>query len=103
MPLLLFEKETDTKARVVLVHYMPDDPKEGLPEDVRAQGIMVDNLPELPLPQRGKTPVLYCNPQTLEVWYELVDRPLTQEEMIQEQNEKIDLLIRMQFEKEGVI
>jgi hypothetical protein len=31
-----------------------------------------------------KNPVLYCNPQTKEVWYEYEDRPLTPEEEIQQ-------------------
>lgn len=103
MPLLLFEKITDTKAEVKLIHFRPDDPRDGVPEEIKNAGIMVDQLPQEPAPQRGKRNVLYCNPQTKDIWYEVVDRPLTPQEILEEQNEKINLLIQMQLERDGIV
>jgi hypothetical protein len=80
MPLLLYEWVDENKAKVSLIHFMPDDPNEGLADDVKAGGITVAELPEPPDPQDGKTAVLYCNPMTSEVWYELENRPLTADE-----------------------
>ncbi|MEJ8546686.1 hypothetical protein [Brevibacillus borstelensis] len=101
--IVLFEKETETKARVTLIHYMPDDPKEGLPEEVKRHGIRVNEIPEKPEAVRAKSAVLYVNPETADLWYEMVDRPLTQEEILQQQNEKIDLLLMNQLESEGIL
>ncbi len=101
--LLLYEKETKTRARVTLIHNMPDDPEQGLPEDVKKQGIEIKALPPKPEKQRGKGIVLFCNPKTSKVWYEYVNRSLTQEELIEVQNEKLDLLIQAQLESEGII
>ena len=89
MPLLRYEWVDENKARVSLTHFMPDDPKEGLPDDVKAKGITVKELPEPPEPQRGKSAVLYCNPMTSEVWYEVEDRPLTADEQREQKNEEL--------------
>lgn len=101
--LLLYENKTETKAKITLVHYKPDDPQNGLPEEVKQQGIMVDILPEALPYQRGKSAEMYCNPQTNEVWYEYVDRPLSPEEKMEAQEEKIDLLLQMQMSTQGII
>lgn len=103
MPFILFEKESETKAIVTLIHYMPDDPVEGLPDDIKSKGVYVDSLPE-PLPyRRGKSVQLCYNPSTGELWHEYVDRPLTPEELMQEQNEKLDLIMISLLEQEGII
>ena len=44
-------------------------------------GALVDDIPE-PEQIEGKMPVLYYNPQTNSVYYEYVERPLTEEERI---------------------
>ncbi len=69
--------ETESRARVSFVHYVPSQ----LPETVLATGILVEDIPEPEVIER-KAPVLYFNPQTSELWYEYIDRPLTQEEQL---------------------
>lgn len=105
MPMIFLAKEDEgkEKARVELIHYMPDDPVEGLPDEIKQQGIRVESVPEPPEPKRGKSAVLYCNPKTGELWYEYVDRPLTPEELAQEQSEKLDLIMMALLEQEGII
>lgn len=103
MPLILFEQESENRGRVFLIHNMPDDPVHGLPDEVKKTGIHVDYVPEPPEPQRGKRAVLYCNPSTKELWYEMEDRPLTMEELLEEQNEKLDLLMMAFLEQEGIL
>lgn len=103
MPLVLFDKITDERASVNLIHNMPDDPEHGLPDNIKNKGIYVDSIPEnLPI-KKGTNQVLYINPLTEEMWYEYVDRPLSPEEVQQEVNEKIDLLLQIQLSAQGVI
>ncbi|USG65149.1 hypothetical protein NDK47_24000 [Brevibacillus ruminantium] len=75
-----YRKESDTKARVVLIHDFPSE----LPEDLIAAGVLVDSLPE---PERvpGKRADLYINPETSELWYEYAD-------IINPDQERIDRL-----------
>lgn len=79
------QKETYDKARVEYTYYMPFDEEYGLgktKEELETEGFLfVDEVLE-PDEQTGKTPVLYINPETLEQWYEFVDRPLTTEERL---------------------
>lgn len=81
MPLILFKTESEVRAIVTMVHYMPRDKENGLPEDIIVQGVEVDNILE-PNNAPYKNAVHYINPQTLEQWYEYIDRPLTTEEEI---------------------
>lgn len=70
-------------------------------------GVIVEKFMELAdlgiTPQRGKSYIHYVNPQTKEQWYEEFDRPLTLEEQLEVQNEKIDLLLMNQLEMEGIL
>ena len=81
MKWLFYEKETDTRAKVVLIYHVEP------PEELLNKGnyITATNIEE-PEQKTGKTALPYCNPQTGEFWYEYVDRPLTQEEIL---NQKI--------------
>ena len=56
-------------------------------------GALVDDIPE-PEQIEGKVPVLHYNPQSNSVYYEYVDRPLTDQERI-EQLEKAILEMTM--------
>ncbi|MBU5439314.1 hypothetical protein KQI42_14920 [Tissierella sp. MSJ-40] len=76
MNYLFYEKETDTRAKVMLIYYT--EPPQELMD--RGNYIMVENLIE-PNVIEGKTSLPYCNPQTGEFWYEYVDRPLAEEEI----------------------
>lgn len=71
----------ETKAIVTGIHYMP----EMLAEEEKANGILVDSIPEPESLQlaNNKMPIHYINPQMKEQWYEYVDRPLTTEEEIE--------------------
>lgn len=69
----------------------------------RSDGVIVDYELEQPEPKRGKSFIYYVNPQTKEQWYEEVDRPLTSEELLEIQNEKLDLIMMNQLESEGIL
>lgn len=91
MYLLFVTQENATRARVNGIHYMPH---LLTPEQI-AMGIEVESIPAQPTPVRGKSIVHYLNPATLEQWYELETRPLTQEETIEEMQEYIKTLEKM--------
>lgn len=70
--------------RVGFVHNMPFHPEHGLGKsevELRQIGALVENVPE-PEQIEGKVGVLYYNPETNEVYYEYIDRPLTEQERI---------------------
>lgn len=66
-------------------------------------GIEVDEIHTPNVFVRGKVNVHYINPTTKEQWFELVDRPLTQEENIEVIDEKVNLILQMQMSMQGVI
>jgi hypothetical protein len=77
--LLIYEKLTDTRARVYGMHHQPDK----LSVEQKSAGILLDDK-ILPVAEarEGQNAVLYCNPKTQEVWVEYEDRPLTAEELL---------------------
>lgn len=72
MKYLFYEKESDTKAKVMLIYH------ETPPEDLLTKGnhITIDTLPE-PEHVKGKMALPYCNPETGEFWYEYADVEMT--------------------------
>lgn len=48
-------------------------------------GVLVDEEPEFPPYTFGKGHLWFVNPETKEQWFEEYDRPLTPEELIQQQ------------------
>lgn len=87
MKWLFYEKETDIKAKVMLIYY------ETPPKELLDGGnyITIEDIPE-PEQVKGKSALPYCNPQTKEVWYEYVDKPLSSEEQLKELQEQINAL-----------
>ena len=95
MNYLFYEKESEERAKVVLIYHV--EPPQNLLNS--RDYITVDEVQE-PEQKEGKSPLLYCNPQTGDVWYEYVDRPLTPEETLnkkleeqQSQIEELTLLL----------
>lgn len=87
MRYLFYEKETDTRAKVMLIYY------ETPPKELLDGGnyITIENISE-PEQVKGKAALPYCNPQTSEFWYEYVDRPLTSEEQSEELQDQVNAL-----------
>ena len=87
MKWLFYEKETDIKAKVMLIYHVEP------PEELISKGnyIKVENVPE-PRQVKGKSVLPYCNPETKEVWYEYVDKPLAPEEQLKELQEQVNAL-----------
>lgn len=85
------EKINNDKYKVNNIHYRPFDPQYGLgktQEELEQDGILIESLTE-PEDSPFKSAVLYCNPQTKEVWYEYEDRPLTEQERIEQLEQAI--------------
>lgn len=86
------KEETETKAKVELIHYEPDQ----LSDKEKAEGFLVNNVPD-PIPQGKKVAILYFNPQSKDFWYEYVDAQLPEEDRIAkleiatEENKKANL------------
>lgn len=76
--------ESPTRARVDRIHYKP----ELLSDEKKAGAYLVDTIPVAESMPR-KAGILYLNPETMELWYEYVDRPLTTEENLSDMMAKI--------------
>ena len=74
--------------KVDLIHYK----SEKLSEERRSQGIEVDDIPAQPESKIGKSHHLYINPETKEMWYEEVERELTDAEKLQVQESEVNQL-----------
>lgn len=80
-----WEKETETKAHVIFIHYQPEE----LPEETLKTGLLVESIPE-PKRIEGKRSKLYINLQTKELFYEYIEREKTKEEQLQEQLKNLE-------------
>ena len=93
--------ESPTRMRRKIIYNMEAPENAGIDT---SDGVLVEEiLREVENPKRGKGYAFYVNTQTKEQWYEEYDRPFTQEELLEIQNEKIDLLIMNQLEMEGIL
>lgn len=73
--------------KVTLVHYKPFDAKYGLgktKEELELDGLFVDSIPA-PIEIDHKSPIMYFNPTTKEIFYEYEDIPKTEMEKLQDQ------------------
>mgnify|MGYP000600796580 CR=1 FL=1 len=70
---VLYQKETDTRARVTTQIFQPAK----VDQATLANAIDVGDLPEPNIDTTKYRPLPYVNPQTAEVWYEGVGKPLS--------------------------
>ncbi|MFY0545441.1 hypothetical protein [Brevibacillus sp. H7] len=72
------------KAELERIHYSPDR----LSEEEKAEGFLIEGIPD---PERieGKTAMRYIHPDTLEIFYEYVDTPPTEEEILKRDIEQL--------------
>ena len=75
---LFYNEISSTRASVISIHNQPDL----LSEEKKNQTFMIDDadLPDKPTLNAGETCNLFFNPETGELWYEVQERPLTDEE-----------------------
>ncbi|KYH35821.1 hypothetical protein CLTEP_02140 [Clostridium tepidiprofundi DSM 19306] len=100
MYLLKGIKETEEKLNVQIIFNL--DVEENKNIDT-TDGVIVEKILEQPKKKRGIGFKLYVNPKTKEQFYEEFERMLTQEEKLDEMNEKLDLLMQSNLESEGIL
>lgn len=83
MPLVGFQKITETRAKVMTIDYVSNQEGE--------TSILVTEVPPAEI-IFGKAAETYINPKTREIWYEYIDRPLTPDEALHQLKEKQDLM-----------
>lgn len=90
------EKITDTKAKSLGQWH-----ESIVTDEMKKTMIQVGKIPTAE-EREGKQPVLYVNPETLELWYEYEPRPLTDAERIVElEKTQGDLLMEIAMLKMG--
>lgn len=90
MKFIKIETITPTKAKVMMIHYMPLDPIEGLSSAELATGFLINDIPDPE--ENGMSGELFYNPETKSFWYEYTNRPKTTEEKLAEAETKINLM-----------
>lgn len=85
---IIFVKEISNGIQIIeRYHNYP----EMLSNEQKIGGILVDSIPE-PIEMVGKVANLLRNADSLELYYEYVDRPLTQEEENTQLKQQIQLM-----------
>lgn len=84
MVFLGLEKIDDTKAKVTLIHYFPNE----INEQDKSLGVIVENIPSEEV-QDGKIAVPYYYYTTNEMIYEYVDSPKTENQQLIEVQDAI--------------
>ncbi|MBY0088404.1 hypothetical protein [Brevibacillus brevis] len=75
MIFVLFDLVTEEKGLVTLRNFDPST----IPSDLAEKGLFVESIPAAE-PLRGKNAILFINPKTQKLWYEYVDKPITEED-----------------------
>ena len=87
MVYLFYENTLTNKARVNTIYYVtPPEEMNNLPRTA------VENLPDTEV-ITGKMAVLYCNPEDGSAWYEYVDVPKSETQLLREENLEIKLAL----------
>ena len=96
------DKVDNDNIRVNFQHFSPLDKKDGLTEEQLKEGYLVDSIPE-PEEVKGKIPQLYYSiPKKECYWQYNLDAPpapIT----IADVNEKVELLMQLMLESEGLL
>lgn len=95
MDLVFFKAIDDKKAIVTLVHHKP----ELLTEEERVEGFKMQEFP-VPEQREGFYGVAYMNLETMQPYFEYVEKPLTPEEIMQKEIEKLRAEIEVLKEKQ---
>ncbi|KXG78299.1 hypothetical protein [Thermotalea metallivorans] len=83
------EKINENKIKIILVHHMP----ETLTEEEKIGGYFIESMPEPPAHAPiGHVYVPFLNLETKEVFFELESRPLSQEDLMKQKLNEIELL-----------
>ena len=96
-------KKNDNRIIVTFMHFDYLDEINGVPEEDRADGYVVENIPEPLVPPNGKKSVLLYDTLTGDMEYDysfdLPSPPTTLEELA----EKLDLTIQLVLEIGGIL
>lgn len=89
---ITFEKVTEDNARVVSENYSYESLSDDVKEELQATGGYPVHLPEKPILSENERAVLYTNPQTKEVWYEVEESlpyvdPAKEIDMLRQENQ----------------
>ena len=103
----IFIKGTEVSENIIRVdfqHFCPLDENEGLTPEQLATGFLVDEIPQPDIENhKGKIPELFYNKESGECFYKYEkDVPLPPI-TLNDINEKIELLMQLVLENEGVI
>lgn len=90
MKCLFYEKVENNIAVITGIHYMPNDPIDGLTEEEKSKGIMIDDIPQAEEIE-GKYSILKININTKEMWYEYKDIPLTEEQIKEQRLQALEI------------
>lgn len=88
MIFLQYDKNINGETPIMLIHYKP----ELLPNDILDTGTLVNEIPNEPIEDR-KNASLFINTETQEVYYKLTDRPLTKEELLEDQIKDLQIAL----------
>ena len=96
------DKVDENNIKVTFQHFAPLDKKDGLTEKQLSEGFLVDNIPT-PQEVQGAIPVLYYNIAEKKCYYKYVEVKSTPQITLSDVNDKLELLMQMFLESEGLL
>ena len=100
--LLMYQQTGPNEGIVTTRHYKP----EKLTDEQRAKGFYIETEAQIPKPpdvQRGQDARLMVNTKTMTLFWNVVDRPKTNDEIMEELVERLDDMITGQKELIGLL
>lgn len=96
------EKVDENNIKVTLQHFAPLDKKDGLTPQQLAEGFLVDEIPE-PEEVKNAMPVLHYNITEGKCFYKYVEVKIVPQVTLAEVNDKVELLMQLLLESEGLL
>lgn len=96
------EKVDENIIKVTFQHFSPLDSEYGLTAEQLAEGYLVENIPE-PEEIEESIPILHYNIPEQKCYYEYVKVEIAPQITLSDVNDKVDLLLQMMLESEGLL
>lgn len=96
------DKVDENNIRVNFQHFSPLDTKDGLSKEILKEGYLVDEIPD-PQNVEGAMPVLHYNITEGKCYYKYVEVKVVPQVTLAEVNDKVELLMQLLLESEGLL
>lgn len=96
------DKVDEDNIKVTFQHFSPLDSKDGLSKERLKEGYLVDEIPD-PQDVEGAIPILYYSVKEGKCYWKYEELKIVPQVSLTEVNDKVELLMQLLLESEGLL